>query len=124
MKNKIYCTGTKDTFTEINKGKEGTYRVRVWFENDISWVNNNTYYKFYVQHKPYKHKLFVDVENDRISEQEKYESFFNHWQTLNPIRLFSDGMVNGVHNPPYVERLKDEEVIVERFAKTNGYLKK
>lgn len=90
------CLGSRVTFTKFKRGKEGTLRVRVWLESECTVVNNNTYYKYSVEHKPYKHKIYIPADKKLINEQELYECFYNHWQQLNPIRRFVTHTLNGV----------------------------
>ena len=98
----VAAIGTLFTVTDFKRKGGNTIRIKVGFEKESTIANHFTYYKHYFFIKGYKCRNFVETDNtkllDYISEQELYEAYFNHWNNLNPIKLFSHAQTNGKYH--------------------------
>jgi len=92
------------TITDFKLEDKSQIRLKVKFETVCTVTNTWTYYKTHVYKKGYKCKIWeynFEMENgldsrvlQLISEEQLYTAYYNHWQKLNPIRMFSNTMVD------------------------------
>ena len=97
--------GSLWTITDFRLDDGSLIRLKVGFELVITICNQRTFYKTHVYTKGYKCKNWVynyetdnSIDNrilDKISEEQLYQAYYNHWQKMNPIRMFNNNTVNG-----------------------------
>lgn len=106
----ISTIGSRYTFSVFKLKNGDLVRILVWFTNSSTISNTNTYYEHNVKIKPKGHKLWKEIDNQEIksiiTDQILYEAYFNHWQTVNPLRYFNQQQVNGELKMFTVEELK------------------
>jgi len=100
---KVSHNGTLSTKTDFRLESGIQVRVEVWFTNE--YVNESTYYNFNVSTKGKGCRNWIFkfrsryVKDERIfeliTEEQLYTAYYNHWVKLNPIRIFSNGRING-----------------------------
>lgn len=102
---KISHKGSFSTITDFTLENGNHVRIVVWFKTEYTSANQGTYYVFNLYTKgkgcrnwiiKFNSKYAKDERSlEYISEEQLYTSFYNHWIKLNPIRIFSNGSING-----------------------------
>lgn len=102
---KILHTGSRITRTIFRLDNGDSVKVSVWFED--RWTQGQIWYNFVIETKKYKHKKYLyritsdnsldERYKEYITEEMLYQSYHNHWDKLNPIKMFSKGCINGVN---------------------------
>lgn len=116
---RISHKGSLTTITEfVLPNKQGKVKLEVLFESD--WVQSGCYYTFRLYTKGYKCKNWVNQfksENpldprvfEYVSNQQLYTAFHNHWNKLNPVRLFSQGRYNSELTSSQVQAITPDEI--------------
>jgi len=100
--NKISVNGTLWTITDFKRKNGPTIRIKVGFKLACTVSNQWTHYINYIYLKVHGGRTFrmepSDVNPlDYINEQELYEAYYNHWENLNPYRMFAKSCINGYH---------------------------
>lgn len=129
MKNNITSIGSLYTITEFLLPNKDRLEVRVGLGEMNTVANQITYYKYYLYLKPYKHTYFkmvggeqsgrAELYKDYISKQQLYEALHNHWQSLNPLKMFSTYELNGEMVKFSVEKLENDNPIMGRKHTTS-----
>lgn len=112
MEYDISAQGTLYTVTQFRNKDNSTVRVKVWFDKESTYANSITFYNYRVDVRKYKHKIFNKVTvgyntankeyKKYMTEQDLYTCFFNHWHTVNPIRIFSTGQIGDSKSMRYM----------------------
>lgn len=103
MELQIIHKGSRITETIFKTENKDQVKVCVMFDETISVCNNITFYKVYIYSKKYKFKTWVFENSSHASDkillqyvkkEDLYKALYNHWNKLNPFRLFSNGQIN------------------------------
>lgn len=96
--------GSRYTSTWFKGLNKETIIVTTWIEIGLYGHNQLLFYRHSIAIKGFKKKNteFIYTSNDHnderykeyITEHQLYESYHNHWNKINPIRLFSSGQYN------------------------------
>lgn len=107
MENKITHNGSRYTKTHIKNSNKDTIIISVWITSDLYGHNQLLIYNHSISVKKYKCRneefkycsktTLDDRYKDYITEQDLYTAYHNHWNKINPITLFSNGVINGEH---------------------------
>ena len=102
---KISHNGSLSTKTDFRLESGMQIRIEVWFTTECTVANQATYYNCNVSTKGKGCRNWIfkfrgeNSINERIlqliTKEQLYTAYFNHWNKLNPVRMFSDGSVNG-----------------------------
>lgn len=102
--------GSRFTDTIFKKSDGSHIKLRIMFESEISVSLNMTFYRYILFTKVKGGRNWVekfDCKNERyhrdkikndfgIDDKTLYRAFYNHWNKLNPFRLFRTGETNGI----------------------------
>ena len=94
--------GNRITRTHFIDEDKNEIRVDVWFESECNVSNNNTYYVYAINKRGYRCRNFHYIGKSYgtkevgkyLPEQDLYTAFHNHWDNINPLKAFANGMIN------------------------------
>lgn len=101
---KITHNGSRYTRSYFRDEKNNTIIVTVFIDSGMYGHNALLYYKHYIEvikyrcrNKEFKYTSSSYGDNrykNYITKQQLYEAYHNHWNKINPFRLFSSGSIN------------------------------
>lgn len=120
---KISHIGSLWTMTDFKLKDGSQIRLKVGLRSSCTVANTHTFYTVHVYIKGYKCRNWVyEFESDncvdkrileKVTEQQLYDAYYNHWQKLNPVRIFSKSQCNS--------ELRDFSVIESKQDKHFAY---
>lgn len=100
----VLHNGGFSTKTDFRLENGGQVRLEVWFTTEFTNSNKGTYYNCNISTKGKGCRNWVFIFRsssskderffDFITEDQLYTAYFNHWNKLNPARIFALGSIN------------------------------
>jgi len=120
---KVSKIGNVWTITDFKLSDSSQIRLKVGLVTNCTISDSSTYFLIHVYTKKYKCRSweyqgpYKDIEsllityNNDLVRQQVYTALYNHWEQINPIRMFATNNIGNEMTDFSVEELKTEKHI-------------